>query len=64
MISFATKLEKLDGGTEKNSTKGLVTSLGRIPGEALRVITETNGSRYFTLSIDTHLRIELLLFGQ
>ena len=35
-----------NGGTEKNSAQGLATGLGRIPGEALRIITEANGSSY------------------
>ena len=33
-------------GTEKNCTKGLVTGLGRTPGEALRIVTLANGSSY------------------
>ena len=38
--------KKMDGGTEKNRAKGLVTALGRMLGEALQIITSANGSSY------------------
>ena len=38
--------KKADVRTEKNCTKGLATGLGRIPGEALRIVTLANGSSY------------------
>ena len=38
--------KKVDVRTEKNCAKGLATGLGRIPGEALRIVTLANGSSY------------------
>ena len=37
----------MDGGTEKNRAKGLVTALGGMLGEALQIITSANGSSYY-----------------
>ena len=56
-------------GTEKNCGKGLVTGVGRIPGEAVPVITETNGGSYFfleevTRSIENRILVILLLFHE
>ena len=36
-----------DGRAEKNRAKGLATGVGRIPGKALRIFTETYGGSHF-----------------
>ena len=46
-----------------------MTGVGRIPGEAVRVITETNGGSFFfleevTRSIENRILVILLLFHE
>ena len=45
-LSLSKMRKKVDVRTEKNCAKGLATGLGRIPGEALRIVTLANGSSY------------------
>ena len=57
---------KFDVGTEKICAKGLAAGLGRIPGEALRIVTLANGSSYYATQkkASFYLMFNLVAFSQ